>query len=285
MAEFDALQAARDDTPVELPTEAEEQAVEEQQEQETQRLQEFDKQTEQPAETVEPEEEASEPAKEHQVPLHHLLEERQSRQELQKELERIKEEFAELKGKLPQAPKPEFDEDPKSYIDASVEEVSKKGYVTKDDLRKEREAIEADAQNKQLMAALNEDTRVIGEKHRDFPKALQHTREYFYNQHLLSGVPPKDIPNLIAQTELNIARDMLPKGKSPSEFVYEYAVKNLGYKPPEKQDTTKIDNIRRGQKASTPLPSGDGGKPDSGKSAADVFDEAFAESFSFMKRK
>lgn len=274
---FDALDAAQNDTPVELPQEE----VKPDEQEEAQEDKEG-KEEGLVAEDTKPDNDTGDREPEHQVPLHHLLQERQSKQELQKELDRIKDEFQSLRDEIQKGkPKVEFDDDPKAYVD----DMGNK-FATKEDLEKTLERRDEAAKAQALQNVLAEDARAISSKHRDFMDALTHTRRYFYNQHLMSGIPAEQIPQLISDTEINIAKDLLPKGQSPSEFVYQYAVENLGYKPKEaekKQDTSKIDSIKRGQKASTPVPSGDAGTP-SGKKTGDVFDEAFAESFAHMKK-
>lgn len=299
MGEFsisDALDAAKDDTPIEAPegdvvaesppTMGEEVTPTESEAGEEGSVEAESITNKDPEPEVEPVGED-----EHKVPLHHLLQERQSRQELQKELDRMREEFSKFKDEMMEKmtpPKPEFDEDPKGYVDGSLQDIKKKRYLTKDDMEGIMQENQQKANNQALQNALAEDSRLIGEKHSDFSDALQHTREYFYKQHLMSGIPADQIPKLIAETELNIAKEMLPQGKSPSEFVYNYAVDNLGYKPrnganEERQDTSKIDTIKKGQQSSTPVPSGDAGTI-SGKKSGDVFDEAFDEAFDYLKR-
>ena len=211
----------------------------------------------------------------HQVPLHHLLNERQQKQELKGEIDALRKELEELR----QSKIPEFDDDPKAYLDTRIDSLSKKveqPSITPEQVRQEVEM----AQTRQALA---KDHTAVLKKHPDYLKAIEHVRQHFYQQHIMSGVDPQKIPEIIGQAEINMATDILARGGSPGETVYEFAVNQTGYKPPKKKESKekeKIETIRKGQDSSTPIAGGDAGTPKT-EHETDAFDAAFKSAFTF----
>jgi hypothetical protein len=213
------------------------------------------------------------------VPLPHLLKERETRHEYEDKVKALEEQIDELKGRVDQAP--DYDEDPRAYIDHNFERIGNKQVLTQEQITG---MIEDKLQDYIFQNALVQDVTAAREKHKDYDDALEYARTLAFNQHLLSGLDQKAAVRAVNDGEIQMAKALLSQGQSAAEAIYEYA-KTSGYKSKsEKRRDDKIDKITEGQKASTPTGSGDAPvEPKEGD--VDLFDQAMGEAFAHLRRK
>lgn len=228
-----------------------------------------------------------EPPDRETIPLRRYLQEREKAYAANKRNEELAQEIDELRATLEEIQErsaPEYDDDPKAYVDRKLDKLQK-------DSQKKSQEPPQDYEAQILHQQIVQDAQRIQEQHPDFAEALDHVRSQLYHQHLLSGVPEQDITQTILNAETNLAKALFAQGRSPSEFVYNYATQH-GYKPKSqtakaaKQDASKIDDLKRGQEAASPMPSGDGVAPSGrdSRSHLSALDEAMSEAFGFMRK-
>lgn len=277
MSEFDALEAAQNDTPIEQELQQEPEAKEEAPVEA--------KETKPEPEVPEAKEKHSSiDDKQHWVPLPHLVHERQEKAALKLELEALQKKVA----KLSESQAPEYENDPKAYMDHRFSELEQKATQGK----VSPEQMQAQVNLSQTQQALSADDQKARQKFPDYQEAINHVRNNLYYQHLMSGVPEDKIGEVIQNAEMNMAQSLIAQGKSPGEFLYEYATETMGYKGKQpKQETKKeaksdkLDIIEEALSKTTPVGAGDAAvSEDAGDKDASALDEAFAEAFSYMKK-
>jgi cell division protein FtsB len=242
---------------------------------------------EQPQEKAPPEppEPPPAPKKHEHIPLKTFLQERDKGKQLAEEIRQLRAEIESLK----EGPEPDYDEDPRGYFDHKIKTVEKKvDSFNPEELKQENEKAWVQAQ-------INQDVADAVQKHEDFGDAYNFVYQTLYNQHLLSGVKPDDIPGVIADAETNLSRQLFSQGSSPSEFLYQYA-QSHGYKPAKNQEVeqkpkankeaeARVEQLEKGKKATSPKPRGDGAHtPEEPSHSVTAFDKAFSEAFGFKKR-
>jgi hypothetical protein len=227
-----------------------------------------------------------EPPQKETIPLRTYLQERERAAAASRRSDELAREIDELKARLEEIQEsgaPDYDDDPKGYVDRKLQKIASQ---QEQKAQPEPQDSEATILNQQIMS----DAQQVMAKHPDFADALDHVRSQLYHQHLLSGVPEAEITKTILNAETNLAKALFAQGRSPSEFVYNYAAehgyKPKGQKPQVTQEKSKIDDLERGQKAASPMPSGDGVSPSgsSSRSHLNALDQAMSEAFGFMRK-
>ena len=252
-----------------------------------------------PEASEEAEQEPAEEKKEGQrVPLSELMEERRARQQAQRELGEFRERYAKLDGRLeelserfkaPVEQPPSIDDDPVSHIAWQNRELQKQQSEIGDRLDKRDEEAQKVQQWQNFQSAVAADERAYRTANPDqpFDKALEYLRAGRAQEYQAMGiVDPVQQQQLVAQDEVFVIQQAMSQGKSPSQAAWDLAVAR-GYKPAEpsqspaevNEGARKIENLVKGQKASTSLSSAGGGAevPLSLEAIAEMSDEEFAK--------
>ena len=197
-----------------------------------------------------------------------------------------------------QAPPPDFEKDPKGYVDSlgsKFESALSELKKTSETLTQTADAATRQAQQVQFTQQLGTVEAAFVAQTPDYHEALAHVRNIRAQQlaMIYPQAKPEQIAQAIGQEELTAAFQLTQQGRNPAEFAYQYA-KTLGYTkkaptptPPAAAAPAAAPAIEQLSPAAT-LGTG-GGAP--GTSADEVqgdgyeaFDRAFADVFGSRKR-
>jgi len=235
------------------------------------------------------EEVAAEGIKEGQtVPLAVLLDERRNFQEridtMNKSLGRFEQlqekvdTFIENKNKEPEAPDPEYLDDPKAYVDHQVDKATAASKETAANVTEMREGHEAQSRMQQINARLGAIDADFVKGNTDYYDALEHVRRVNIENGMDMGMTEQDASAQAAQAMLMTQAQVMQKGVNPAEYMYKMA-KRWGYaaKAADAVDNTdkNDDTIIAGQEAGS---MGGGEAPESKEHDDDeMSDSEFAE--------
>lgn len=249
-----------------------------------------DKKPEAKEETKEPAKEPAkaEPRKEPQtVPLAAHLEEKRA---IKAELDALKAELAALKNPPKQpTPPPEFQEDPRGYVDHQTKSVLEQ-------LEQTRRAVEETKQQANLSVEQTQQIEfrqhlqaaemAFAQEHPDYMDALGHLRAIRSKQLQIfdPNLTQEQINRQIGLEEFNMAMGFARNNRNPVQMAYQLA-EAYGYVPKAKQEPAPEVPKVAGPKTLPPeqtLGSGAGGGAVEDDKVEDPFDQAFNEMF---KRK
>jgi hypothetical protein len=231
-----------------------------------------------------------EPPKQEQrtIPLAAHLEERKA---FKSELDALKAELAALKNPPKQpVPAPEFQEDPRGYIDhkvlSALEQTKQQVDEVKNLATQSNQTAEEMRFSQQLVAA---EQQFVAQTP-DYMDALAHIRQIRMKQLQVfdPNITEAQMRDQIIREELGLAKQMAMQGRNPAQVAYEIA-KAYGHVPKAQQQQQAPVDLPKvaGPKQLPPdqtLGSGSGQAVEDTSGEADEFDKAFGELFGKRRR-
>lgn len=221
------------------------------------------------------------------VPLAALSEERQKRQAVEAEIAELRKQHQPKEEPKEEPKTPEYVEDPEAYINHQVQQGEQR-------LSQLEQQLQQQTALANLQSSLGHNETEFVKENADYYSAVAYMREVAAeNFRQMGATDEAAISAHVAQSELQLAAQVLQSGKSPAEFVYNMA-KRYGYQAadPENKVTTpetdaaaeKLKNIADGQKKNK---KGSGGTspslPEDG--GGDPFESAQDEAFGHLKNR
>jgi len=214
---------------------------------------------------------------------------KRERDERQRERERMEQRWAQIiertTPKQPEPPQPNFDQDPAAWLRHQTENTGK----TVNDLaewRRQQEAQRQQAeQDQHLQYAVGTAEQEFAAEQPDYGDALEFARTSRMNFFRAAGYAPAEAAQIVMQETKILAQRALQAGENPARRIYEIA-KTFGYAQKQQGGETKIEQLRKGQRAASPM-SGGGAEDENLPSLAalaDMEDSEFDKLWGRMKK-
>lgn len=246
---------------------------------------------------VEPPKDAPKEKEQRTIPLAAHLEERRKLESRIEQQEAARKALEERLAKLENPPKapdpdPDYQEDPKKYVDHRVQSALKALEESTgkkvEEVGKTAEQAAKEAQFNRFMQDLTTTEAQFVQATPDYYDALGHIRNIRVQQLRIFSpdITPEQINMTITREEMALASQLMREGKNPHQFAYEMA-KTYGYKKAEAKESLELPKVEGLPKQLPPdqtLGSVSGPAGDMKEESGDEFDEAFADLFGKRKR-
>jgi hypothetical protein len=224
------------------------------------------------------------------IPLAAHLEEKNK---LASRLEAMEKELQALKNppKAP-VPTPEFQEDPKGYIDHRTQSVVERLEATTkqiEDAKRTAEMSVEQAQHVQFVNHLQQAEAMFVAQTPDYHDALTHIRQVRARQLQVfdPNITQEQIRDTIIREEMGLAKQLAMQGRNPAQVAYEIA-KAQGYTPKQAQQASalaaELPKVAGPKQLPPDQTLGSGSSPVDDTTQPDPFDQAFGEMFGKRKR-
>lgn len=254
-------------------------------------------------EVEEAKEEPKEPEKETPKPepktipiAAHLEERRKLEAKLEQEAnarKALEERLAKLENppKAPE-PDPDYQEDPKAYVDTKVQRALKALEETTgkkvEEVGKTAEQVAQEARYTRFMQDLTQTEAQFVQATPDYYDALAHLRGLRVQEIKLfkPDITQDELNQAIVREEMAFAQQMFAQGKNPHQLAYAIA-QARGYKKAEPKEEVTLPEVKGGPKQLPPdqtLGSGSAPAGDIDDKEGDEFEDAFSELFGKRKR-
>jgi hypothetical protein len=225
------------------------------------------------------------------IPLAAHLEERKA---LKSEMDQLRAEIAALKNppKAP-APIPEFQDDPKAYVDHKAQSVVERLEATSKQVEEAQKTAQMSAQQAervQFQNYLQQTEAQFVAQTPDYYDALGHIRQIRAKQLQVfdPNITQEQIRDVIIREEMGLAEQIARQGRNPSQTAYEIA-KAYGYTPKAAQQAAaaiaELPKVAGPKQLPPDQTLGTGSAPvDDTTGEPDAFEQAFGEMFGKKKR-
>lgn len=231
------------------------------------------------------------------IPLAAHLEERRKLEAKLEQQEQARRALEERLAKLENPPKapepdPDYNEDPKAYVDTKVQRALKALEETTgkkvEEVGKTAEQVAQEARYTRFMQDLTQTEAQFVQATPDYYDALAHLRNLRVQEIKLfkPDITQDELNQAIVREEMAFAQQMFSQGKNPHQFAYAIA-QARGYKkaePKEKLELPKVEGAPKQLPPDQTLGSGADTAGDGEEEKGDEFDEAFADLFGKRKR-
>jgi hypothetical protein len=221
------------------------------------------------------------------IPLAAHLEERKA---FKSELDALRAEVAALKNPPKQpAPPPEFQEDPRGYIDHKVLDALQQTKQQVEEVKNIATQSHQSAEDLRFTQSLLAAEQQFIAQTPDYMEALAHLRQIRAKQLQIfhPGITEDQIRHTIISEEMGLAKQVAQQGRNPAQMAYQIAEAH-GYQKKAAQQAAAVDLPKvAGPKQLPPdqtLGSGSSGAVEDTGGEADEFDKAFGELFGKRRR-
>jgi hypothetical protein len=225
------------------------------------------------------------------IPLAAHLEERRA---LKSELDSIRAELAALKNPPKQpAPLPEFNEDPKGYVDHQTQSVVEKLEAASKRVEQAEQTAQMSAQQAEHVQFVNFLQQAEAEfvsRTPDYHDALAHIRQIRARQLKVfdPNINEEQVRDTIINEEMGLAKQLKRQGRNPAQTAYEIA-QAYGYTPKAQQAqqeaAPELPKVPGPKQLPPDQTLGSGSAPvEDATDQADPFEQAFNEMFGKRKR-
>ena len=211
-------------------------------------------------------------------------ERKREREQYEKRWQQILERTA---PKQPEQPTPEFEKDPAAWLRHQTENAGKKLQDFEQWKQQQEQQRQQSQAEQELAYAVTAAEQEFSAATPDYPDALQFAQQARLKYFRAAGMSHAEAVQTLQNETRFVANMALRQGANPAERIYQIA-RELGYKPSQKQidPTSKIQQLQKGQKASSPL-SGGGAEDESSVTLgrlAEMDDDEFDKHWDRLKK-
>lgn len=184
---------------------------------------------------------------------------KREREDRQRERERMEQRWQQIiertAPKQPEPPPPpQFEQDPAAWLRHQTENTGKTVTELAEWRRQQETQRQQAEQDQQLQYAVGAAEQEFAAEQPDYGEALEFARTSRMNFFRAAGYSQAEAAQIVMQETKILAQRALQSGENPARRIYEIA-KTFGYAQ-KQQAETKIEQLRKGQRASSPMSGG-----------------------------